>query len=209
MSPHPLTTICICTRRRPEELGRTLTSLSRSTHLADQVVVSDDGHDEATEQVCRAAPVAVEYVLGPQRGLGANRNRAMAAARGDLILFLDDDCLLGPDFLELALACVADHERRHGKGRVIVSGAVLDSGHTVTAGDQTFLGFQSVPYGSDEGLRSIVISAALIPAMVCEEVKFDPLLVYGYEEVDFASRAAARGYLVVNCPGARNDHRPS
>jgi len=201
--------VCICTRNRPSELAQTLASLSSSTYPISQVVVSDDGHDGSTESVCHAAEVDVDYVLGPRRGLGANRNRALAAVRCELVLFLDDDCLLRPDFLEVAIGRIRSAEQRHGEGRVIVSGRERNRGHIVSAGDQTFLGFQSRLYISDEGLRSIVINATVFPVSVFRSLAFDPRLVYGYEEVDLASRAAASGWMIVQCDDAVNDHRPS
>jgi glycosyltransferase involved in cell wall biosynthesis len=171
--------------------------------------VSDDGHDAATESACRAAEVDVDYVLGPQRGLGANRNCALAVVRSDLVLFLDDDCLLLPDFLDVALGRMRSAEERHGHGRVIISGRESNRGHLISAADQTFLGFQSRLYGDDQQLRSIVINAAVFPAGVFQRLEFDPQLVYGYEEVDLASRATANGWVIVQCDDAVNEHRPS
>jgi GT2 family glycosyltransferase len=205
----PAVTVCVPTRRRPRELAHTLASIAASTHPVGQVVVSDDGHDLETHAVCGRAAIDVEYVPGPGRGLGANRNRAVDESRGELVLFLDDDCLLLPDFLGAAIAGMRSAERRHGAGRVIVSGRELNRGHLVSASDQTFLGFQARPYAGDDGLRSIVVNAALFPIRIFEHIRFDPQLVYGYEEVDFASRAAAAGYVIVHCPEAINEHRPS
>jgi GT2 family glycosyltransferase len=190
-------------------LACTLASIELSSYPVSQVVVSDDGRDRETREVCRGARFDVDYVLGPQRGLGANRNCAIAASRGDLVVFLDDDCLLGSRFLEIAVTRLRSAEHHHGVGRAIVSGRELNHGRLVAAQDQTFLGFQCKPYSSDEGLRSIVINATLFPARVFGEIQFDPQLVYGYEEVDFASRACAAGYVIVDCADAVNDHRPS
>lgn len=202
-------TVCIPTRGRPRDLARTLSSLEASTYPITQVVVADDGHDLDTRAACRDAVINVDYVLGPRRGLGANRNRAIAASTGDIVLFLDDDCLLLPSFLETALARMRYAEQQYGAGRVIVSGRELNRGELIAAHDQTFLGFQAKPYARHEGLRSIVINAAIFPVPVFREVQFDPQLVYGYEEVDFASRAGAHGYVIVDCAEAINDHRPS
>jgi len=171
--------------------------------------VSDDGRDAATEAVCDAAAVEVEYLLGPQRGLGANRNRALAAVRSDLVLFLDDDCLLLPDYLDIAVASMRAAEEQHGEGRVIVSGRELNRGHLVSAGDQTFLGHQSRGYATGERMHSIVINATVFPVGVFRKLAFDPQLIYGYEEVDLASRAVAGGWVIVHCDDAINDHRPS
>ncbi len=201
--------ICVCTRARPDELALTLASMARSTYPIARVVVSDDGHDERTRAICATAPLAVEYVRGPRRGLGSNRNHALRSAREELVLFLDDDCLLGPDFLERALACMEEAEARRGRGRVAVSGAELNGGRLVLAGAQTFLGFQARPYADGEPLTSIVINATLLPRALVERLGFDPQLVYGYDEVDLASRAVRAGCAIVPCPQAVNDHRPS
>jgi glycosyltransferase involved in cell wall biosynthesis/GT2 family glycosyltransferase len=202
-------TVCICTRGRPDDLANALASIADSTHPVAQVVVSDDLHDPGTEQVCRQATVPVDYVLGPRRGLGANRNRALVVTTGDIVLFVDDDCLLRADFVATALERMRGAEARHGPGRVIVSGRVLERGRLIVPHDQTFLGFQSKPYVSDEGLRSIVMAATIFPSSVFTDLAFDPRIVYGYDEVDLASRAAAAGYVIVDCPEAINDHVPS
>ena len=201
--------VCICTRARPQELARTLASLARSTHPVARVVVSDDGPDDATRAACEAAPLAVTYVEGPRRGLGANRNHAMSLAREDFVLFLDDDCLLGEDFLGRALASADAAEARHGRGHVAVSGRERNHGRMVSAGAQTFLGFQARPYRDGEAMSSIVINATLFPRELLEQVAFDPQIVYGYDEVDLASRAVRLGWTIVPSPEAVNDHRPS
>lgn len=201
--------ICICTRDRPNELAQALASLARSRHPPERVVVSDDGSDAATRAVCAAAPVSVDYLAGPRRGLAANRNHALGRAAEDVVLFLDDDSLLGARFLDRALACMAEHERRLGAGRVIVSGTVLEHGQVVHASAQTFLGFQARPYTAGEPMTTIVIGATLFPRALFARVGFDPRIVYGYDEVDLASRAVAAGWSIVPCPEARNEHRPS
>ena len=55
--------------------------------------------------VAREFP-AVRLVPGPRRGLGPNRNRALTAATGDRLLFLDDDAELAPDFVAAVRACL-------------------------------------------------------------------------------------------------------
>jgi GT2 family glycosyltransferase len=79
----------------------------------------------------------------------------------------------------------------------------------VLASAQTFLGFQARPYADGEPLSSIVINATLLPRALVERLGFDSQLVYGYDEVDLASRAVRAGCAIVPCPQAVNDHRPS
>jgi glycosyltransferase involved in cell wall biosynthesis len=205
----PGVTVCICTRRRPDDLRRALRSIGSSTVPVSQVVVSDDGHDAVTEAVCREARVPVDYRRGPQLGLGANRNCALGAVTGDLVLFIDDDCTLLPEFLETAIATMRTSERRYGRGRVIISGAEINRGRLVGARDQTFLGHQSVPYREGRTVRTICINATLFPVEAFARFQFDPQLIYGYEEVDIASRLTAGGFTIVQSPDAINHHKPS
>jgi GT2 family glycosyltransferase len=199
--------VCICTRNRPDELARTLASIAASSVPVAQVIVSDDG--DSVRAVCDQSPVTVDYLEGPHQGLAANRNRALRALRAPYVLFLDDDCLIGREFIEQAMARMQEAEREAGPGRAIVSGSELNQGRVVVAHDQTFLGFQARAYRPGECIRSIVINATVFPARLFDEVRFDSRLVYGYEEVDLASRAVAVGYQITMCPEAQNEHRPS
>jgi GT2 family glycosyltransferase len=201
--------ISICTRDRPDELAEALASIPRSSHPVHHVVVSNDGTDPRTPLVCEAAAIDVDYTVGPRRGLAANRNHSIELISEGLVLFLDDDCLLGADFLECAIACMASHEGNDVVGRVVVSGAEANRGVIVSASAQTFLGFQSRRYKPGERMTSIVINATLFPRGLFERHQFDEHLRYGYEEVDLACRAANDGYSIVSCDAAVNDHRPS
>ena len=199
--------IVICTRNRSDELRACLEAIAASTVAPAQVIVSDDG--DGADAVCRAAPLPVTYVSGPRRGLAANRNRALREVSAEYASFLDDDCLLAPDFLAIALGALERAERVHGRGKVIISGSELNRGNVLWAHDQTFLGFQAVPYPPGALLNTICINAALMPRALFDRVPFDERLRYGYEESDIATRAVAAGYAIVACHEARNEHRPS
>jgi GT2 family glycosyltransferase len=49
----------------------------------------------------------------------------------------------------------------------------------------------------------------LFPTALLKQLPFDPRLIYGYDEVDIASRARAAGYRIVLVPDAVNLHFPS
>jgi GT2 family glycosyltransferase len=203
--------ICICTRDRPQELRAALDAIAASTVPVRRVVVSDDGTDPGTQAVCyaAAATLPVAYTRGPGVGLSPNRNHALSLVDEDLVAFLDDDCLLGADFLATAMDCLDAAERTWGAGRVVVSGAERNHGRLITARAQDFLGFQRIPYAPSAPLSSIVINSTLFPRAALDRHRFDPQIRYGYEEVDLASRLAADGYRIVECVDAVNEHRPS
>jgi glycosyltransferase involved in cell wall biosynthesis len=200
--------VCICTRNRPRELERALASIAASSRAAHQVVVSDDDQDEEAAAVVAASRLPITYLHGPGIGLGANRNCAAAAAQGDFLLFLDDDALLGEDYLlkmEQRLRELPPARRP----RTILAGVERNRGHTVVPNEQDLLGFQSRPYRGGEPLRTVVINAALFPRQLLEEVSFDPSLRYGFDEVDFTTQAVALGYSILPCFEAVNEHLPS
>lgn len=198
--------VCICTRNRPEALTRTLDSLRGSSVAPQQVVVADDSTDNRTSGLVRQRYPEVTYREGPRRGLGANRNAVVAAATGDFVLFLDDDCLLDPHFLQRVVARLAEADDQH---RTIVNGRELKHGHLIISRDQCFLGFQNRTYGPSDDIYSVVMNAALFPRSLFSHVRFDERLIYGYDEIDLTTRAVASGYRIVNCPDAVNQHFPS
>jgi GT2 family glycosyltransferase len=207
MTSSDCVTVCICTRNRPDELSRCLQSLGKSTSPIAQVVVSDDSTDRRTAELVPSSFPEVKYIDGPRRGLGANRNCAIAAATGHYILFLDDDACLGPTFLANALRAMKLREA--GGEEAVVTGREDNRGVLVRAHDQSFLGFQNVPYEATDSLKTIVINATLFPRSLFQEISFDEQLVYGFDEVDIALKAVSRGYKISHCDEAINYHYPS
>jgi glycosyltransferase involved in cell wall biosynthesis len=101
-----LISIVVTTYEWPQALQRVLECLGRQRDERFEVIVADDGSGPDTAAVVQAfkqaAKVRVEHVWQPHREFRAaeSRNRAVAASRGDYLLFLDGDCLARPDFLQ-------------------------------------------------------------------------------------------------------------
>jgi glucosyl-dolichyl phosphate glucuronosyltransferase len=104
------------THNRSQLLQSTLTSIGE-LHLptgieAECVVVDNRSADETSSIVARfaahsALPTRYVYESGP--GSSYARNRAVEEARGDFILFIDDDAVAEPDW---AAEMLAEIERR-------------------------------------------------------------------------------------------------
>ena len=101
-------TVVICTRDRPDELERCLASFSTQTRRPDQILVVDNASkDERTMQVARRA--GVDYVREDRPGLDVARNTGAKAAKGDVVVYTDDDVVITPNWLEqLIMAFDAD-----------------------------------------------------------------------------------------------------
>jgi glycosyltransferase involved in cell wall biosynthesis len=92
--------IVIPTKNEEANLPRLLESIRRQTMQPREIIVADAVSTDATRDI--AAQFGAGVVDGGLPGPG--RNRGAAAAKGDLILFLDADVeLRDPEFLEKAV----------------------------------------------------------------------------------------------------------
>lgn len=203
----PLFSVVICTRNRPEDVALAIESVQASRREARQIVVSDDSTDDRTQRMLAERFPFVTYSQGPRQGLGANRNHALTQVSGSHVLFMDDDARLAPEFLGQMAAVLAGAP---DADRLIITGTEINRGERVFPHKQSFLGFQALDYAPDETLYSIVINATVFPASLFRALRFDPSLVYGYEEIDITARAVLRhGFSVRLAPAAANLHFPS
>jgi GT2 family glycosyltransferase len=92
-------TVVICTRDRPEELRRCLTSLPQQTKVPAQIVVVDNAsRDDLTRKVALAA--GADYVREDRPGLDIARNAGAKRSVGEIVAYTDDDVHLHPRWLE-------------------------------------------------------------------------------------------------------------
>jgi glycosyltransferase involved in cell wall biosynthesis len=99
-----LITVAICTLNRAESLRRTLASVAAMRvpdGLEWEVVVVNNGSTDHTDDVIRsfADRLPVRREFQPQRGISRARNSAVDAAKGDFIVWTDDDVLVDPGWL--------------------------------------------------------------------------------------------------------------
>jgi len=96
--------IVICTRNRGDRLAGTLRSLEAiETKVVWEVLLVDNASTDDTAEIIHAHCETHEpsrYLLATDVGLGAARDTAWRAARGEIVCFTDDDCYLEPDFVD-------------------------------------------------------------------------------------------------------------
>ena len=120
----PTVSLIVSTYQRPAALDRVLASVAAQTVPPLQVLVADDGSGLATaEVVARWRAQLGDRLLHcwqPDEGfrLSASRNRAIRDARGELLVFVDGDCLMRRDF-------VAEHQRLAERGFATAGNRVL------------------------------------------------------------------------------------
>lgn len=113
-------TSVIIPTHRPESptLRRCLASLTAQTMPPAEVIVSVDGAEgvPAPDAPQGGDAIGFRVIRAPHSGPAAARNRALAHATGDLLLFLNDDVVAAPDLVE-----------RHAADRTPGDGLVLGS----------------------------------------------------------------------------------
>jgi len=98
-------TVVVPTRDRPALLEAALRSVVLQTHPVDQILVVDDGSREPVSSgaLGRISPSIELIRRETSRGVSAARNAGLDRARGDVVVFLDDDDLIHPRLVEEAL----------------------------------------------------------------------------------------------------------
>ena len=83
--------VAICTRERPDDLDRTLQSVTALDPAPREILVIDNAPATTRTKEVAARFPAVQYVAEPGRGLNRARNRALREATTDIVAFTDDD----------------------------------------------------------------------------------------------------------------------
>jgi glycosyltransferase involved in cell wall biosynthesis len=206
----PSVSVIVPTHQRRETLRRTLESLG--VQSADpssyEVIVATDACDDGSAEMIDdfSAPYALRRVDPDGRGRAAACNAAIALARGEVLIVLDDDMGVVPEFVER-------HRSHHPPGsRRCVLGAVPveldpDSPRAAHYVKEKF-DLHLTRLGEDSEhlsrTRSFYTGNASLRTEVMREVGgFDDSFgIYGNEDVELALRLRASGVELGYDPGA-------
>jgi glycosyltransferase involved in cell wall biosynthesis len=111
-----LITVAVPTHNRSRRLRETLDSIAAletpAGFTAECVIVDNNSTDDTgavAEEFAESARIPTRCVFEPRQGSSYARNRAVVEARGDFILFIDDDAVAEPRW---AVEMIAAMERR-------------------------------------------------------------------------------------------------
>ena len=96
----PFLSVVIPNYNRAALIGETLDNVFAQTRPPDEVIVVDDGSTDDSVKVIERYGKRVTLIRQANAGPGAARNRGLAAARGELIQFMDSDDLWSLNKLE-------------------------------------------------------------------------------------------------------------
>lgn len=98
-----------------ESLIRLLDALAMQSRIPDEIVMVDDGSTDCSGDIARQwhhrhPEILLQVIQQANQGPAAARNRGTHQATGDLVVFIDSDCIPLSDWLEKMAAPFADPE---------------------------------------------------------------------------------------------------
>lgn len=200
--------IMVCTAERPRMLQECVESL-----LAQQLagnwqvevcVVENDATPNSrgvVKAMPAAAPVKVRYYQEPRRGIPFARNKTLDVALEngyDWIVLIDDDERADPTWLAALMRTAAEHQAD------VVSGPVRRSYEAPPPKWWKLLKPIAGPAGTlltEAPTNNTLLSTRLIRPDGAA-LRFAEALTFGFEDIDFFSRAHKLGYRIVWSPDA-------
>lgn len=93
----PPVSVVVCTHDNAATLGECLAGLEQLRYPDYEVIVVNDGSTDATPEI--AGRHDVRLISVDHRGLASARNTGLAAARGEIVAYIDADARPDPDWL--------------------------------------------------------------------------------------------------------------
>ena len=120
-------TVIICTYNRAKYIGALLESIAKNDleKKAYEIVLVDNNCTDNTREICEAFATAhkdvnFRYVIEPEQGLSAARNKGILEAKGDLLVYVDDDALVDTWYLTTICDYMSAHPEISAVGGPII-----------------------------------------------------------------------------------------
>ena len=205
-------TVIISTLNRPESLAAALLAL-RYQRYRDFEVIVVEGPAEPGREVDLAHARDVRLVRCPEANVARSRNVGLAVASGDVVAFVDDDCIPAPEWLE-DLVGAFEEPLVVGAGGVVFDATGCRRQYEYLTCDR--LGNSS--FDTDPSLEECLVPGAdpfiYLPGCnmafrrdaLLQIEGFDQEFDYLYDEVEVCARLIDAGAHLRQLPGAAVQH---
>lgn len=165
--------VIICTYNRCHNLPECLAALEHQENIQNftwEVVLVDnnssDGTQAWTAEYAKHTPLTLHYAFCPEQGLSCARNRGIQVARGQYLLFIDDDIRVSPRWLTSIVETFKTHNCDAVGGRIHLSVSLAELPKWINPemygflgyrdfGDKTYRldGFREFPFGGNMAIH--------------------------------------------------------
>jgi glycosyltransferase involved in cell wall biosynthesis/GT2 family glycosyltransferase len=206
--------IVVNTFNRARALERLLPSLAQLDGAFEVVVVNGPSTDDTVDVLARHAHV-LKTVTCPTANLSRSRNLGIAAAAGEIVVFIDDDALPGDRAWLTTLAAAFTGAQAASVGAAGGPSLHRDSewpefagGWTSDYAEQRFAD-AGVPESGRWTRRTVGNNSAFRRSALVAIGGFDERFPYYLDEADVCLRLARAGYETVYLPAAPVRHYPA
>lgn len=119
--------VIICTYNREKYIYNVLKSIALGTleHDAYEIILVDNNCTDNTrkevDHFCNVFPqVKLRYFVETNQGLSHARNRGIRESKGDILVYVDDDATVNPDYLKTYADWFAAHPETDAAGGPII-----------------------------------------------------------------------------------------
>ena len=196
MDTQPLISIVIVTRNRKVELRKCLEAVSIQTYRNIETLIIDNKSEDGTVEMIMTEFPAVNLIrLDRNLGCPGARNVGALNARGEILFFLDDDCIIDVDAIDNAVPQFLSDDRL-----AIVTPQIIEPG----SNKAPFITGDFIRYMHDfTGVSAIRIT-------VFDKFGLYPTdFLYGGEETDLAIRILNGGGHILYVPRVKVFHYPT
>lgn len=178
-----------------------LAALEAQTYPRDrfEIVIADNNSPIGLEAVAAVVKDRAQLVLVRDKGAGPARNGAVEASRGEILAFIDSDCVAEPQWLVEGVQALDRFDLVGGRVRVLVP----DPEHmTAAEAFERVFAFDFKTYIEKKGFTGA-------GNMFCRRSLFQKVGGFGVglsEDVDWSRRAVAAGARLGYAPGAAVGH---
>jgi glycosyltransferase involved in cell wall biosynthesis len=211
--------VIVCTRNRAALLTRCIASIAAQHRSGTgvEVVVVDNASADSTATVARRLQDEFDdlrYAYEPVVGLSRARNHGIRIATGEVLVFIDDDAVAQPGWLDAMLDAHRASEVAAVAGRVRLDSSAARPWWFVPEVEQLFSGLdlgdrprllepREWPFGTNMSVRrSVAIDLGGFP----EELGRAGGSLLSNEETAFFEHLRRRGLRIAYAPGAVVEH---
>lgn len=101
--------VIIPTYQHAKTIGHCLEAVFAQTLAAGEVIVVNDGSTDGTEEALKPYLSRIKLVTQENKGSNFARNRGLAEASGEFVVFCDADVRMRPDMLEKLSKALEEH----------------------------------------------------------------------------------------------------
>ena len=201
MNKRPFVSVIIPHYRDLEGLKICLAALEVQTLGRNQyeIIVADNNSPEGPEAVAEVIYGRGQLVVVTEKGAGPARNGGVAASRGEVLAFIDSDCVAEPEWLAEGVNALARYDFVGGRVRVLVDDPRR---MTPTEAFERVFAFDFKSYITRKGFTGA-------GNMFCRRTMFDTVggfLPEVSEDVEWSRRARAAGFTLGYAPAVVVGH---